>query len=75
MTDGCDWIETFGPAISGADGTILCPNAELATQWGIFSDEDKALIRRPRPLMEQKGAHVRAFLSPPRLSAAPRLTT
>jgi hypothetical protein len=45
-TYGSDWSATLGPAMFGADGTTLRPDAELVTQWGTLSVEDKAMIQR-----------------------------
>jgi len=45
-TYGSNWSASLGLAMFGADGTTMRPDAELVTQWGTLSDEDKAMIRR-----------------------------
>lgn len=53
---GSDWSTTLGPAMFGDDGMTLRADADIATQWGTLSEDDKAMIRRDCAMQMQKSA-------------------
>lgn len=53
---GSDWSSTLGIAMLGQDTTTVRPAAELVTQWGTLSEDDRSVIRRDcMVFMQQPG--------------------